>query len=675
MAVLAVLAMACAPALAQASEPIGSFTASVSSTQAGGHPDLSVSLALEEPGVTEVAKSATAGLPAGLTLIPSAVAQCTASSFALDECAIASQVGLVTIHADHEGDSDDLLGTAPVFALVPAEGGYGELGFIVPVTETHVTAPLSIRGASDYGLNTTIEGLEQSTPLVGLALTLWGFPASPEYDTDRFPRGSPGSPTGCPGLEGTGCLGERTASSLPIQPFTLNPTTCSSEHPAATLALETYADPEHPTHAQTGMPAATGCDQLSFNPLLTASPTTTEADSASGLELMIVNPLSLGRSVPTGSELRDATVTLPEEMELNSEALAGRAACTDAEAGLGSEEPGDCSDESLLGTASLELPSGSVSGFVYLGEPALDGSARLLLLVNGGGVDAKLVATLETDPVSEQLQLRLSDLPQLPVREYKIHLFGREGPFVTPPFCEAYEVKALFTPWDEALSPQIATQDFAIDSGPGGSPCPAPAEEIEVALSPAVVPADHNSVVTATATVTDANAIGVPGDEIVFSSTDPGQTIGPVEDDGDGTYTAKVVASAAPGVSTITATDESVEPALLAATQLTQLAPPQESQLPSPPPSSEPTPKVSLTRKPPHASRDARPKFRFRSDVPGSSFACRLDHHSFQPCDSPFTSPTLALGKHRFEVRASGPTGLVGSPASYEFTVLGSRFR
>src|SRR5262249_6076658 len=60
---------------ASASEPISSFATGVSSSQAGGHPDLSVSFALEEPAPTEVAKSAVVGLPAGLVTIPSSAVQ------------------------------------------------------------------------------------------------------------------------------------------------------------------------------------------------------------------------------------------------------------------------------------------------------------------------------------------------------------------------------------------------------------------------------------------------------------------------------------------------------------------------------------------------------------------------------------------------------------------------
>jgi hypothetical protein len=668
---LASLVAALTAAPAHASEPVSSFAASQSSTQAGGHPDLTVSFTLAEPGAPEVAESAVVGLPAGLTVLPSSVVQCAASTFALEECPVSSQVGLATVRASYGGDADQLMGTAPVYALEPESGRYGGLGFVVPTSGTPVTVPLSLRNASDYGLSATIEDLGKTAPLAGLSMTLWGVPADVGHDLERFPRGVFGNPAGCPGLENTSCLIGPVLSPSPRSGFTLAPTTCANRYPTATLAVRTYGDPDQLTQAQASLPATTGCDQLAFNSSLAASPTTDEASSPSGLTLAIEAPLSFSPSVPTGSELRNVIVALPPELELNEAALEGRAVCSDAEAAIGTESPGTCPGESLLGTVSLAFPSGPATGFVYLGEPATNGSLRLLLLASGGGLDAKLVATLGEDPKTEQLQLRLEELPQLPISGYEVDFFAsREGLFLTPVYCGEFEVEGRLTPWDEDLPGEIPLQDFTIDSGPGGLPCLGPAKDLQVSLSPASTPADGSSAVTATAAVRDANGLPVPWDELTFSSSDPGEKIGPVQADGDGTYSARIVSSTTPGVVTITATDESVEPHLSAAGQLTQLS---LSQGPAPRP--QVAPKVRLTKRPRHASRDRRPRFRFRADVSGATFRCRLDHHAFRPCRSPFVSPKLAPGRHRFQVRAAGPTGVLGAPVGYSFVVLRHRHR
>jgi hypothetical protein len=71
-------------------------------------------------------------------------------------------------------------------------------------------------------------------------------------------------------------------------------------------------------------------------------------------------------------------------------------------------------------------------------------------------------------------------------------------------------------------------------------------------VSPGSVKADGKSTATVTATVSDS---GSPesGDDISFSSSDGGQSIGAVTDNGDGTYTATITASKTAGNATITA--------------------------------------------------------------------------------------------------------------------------
>ena len=83
--------------------------------------------------------------------------------------------------------------------------------------------------------------------------------------------------------------------------------------------------------------------------------------------------------------------------------------------------------------------------------------------------------------------------------------------------------------------------------------------------SPATIAADGVAATTLTATVA---AAGQPlaGEHLSFSSTDPNQTIGPVTDKGDGTYTATLTASHTPRQATITAADASVTPAASATT-------------------------------------------------------------------------------------------------------------
>jgi Ca2+-binding RTX toxin-like protein len=86
-------------------------------------------------------------------------------------------------------------------------------------------------------------------------------------------------------------------------------------------------------------------------------------------------------------------------------------------------------------------------------------------------------------------------------------------------------------------------------------------------------------------------------------------------------------------------------------------------------------PDTTITAGPNGTTDDAKPSFSFRSNEPGSTFACRFDVEAFRACagpgatDAPKTA--LADGSHSFEVRATDPAGnMDGSPAKRTFTVF-----
>lgn len=85
-------------------------------------------------------------------------------------------------------------------------------------------------------------------------------------------------------------------------------------------------------------------------------------------------------------------------------------------------------------------------------------------------------------------------------------------------------------------------------------------------------------------------------------------------------------------------------------------------------------PQTTLLRKPPKRTRDRTPTFRFSTAELGARFECKLDRRRFRSCASPFTARRLALGAHRFAVRAVGHDGLADpTPATYRFKVIRPR--
>lgn len=459
---------------AQASEPIESFTTTTSTTQAGGHPDLGTSFALQSPGSPEAAQNVSFNLPQGVFGNPGAVTQCAAADFALDQCPSNAQVGLATIHASYEGDPNHLMGTAPIFSLAPQAEETARFAFIVPILGIPVAIPVAVRTAGDYGLRFTVSGITQLTPLAGADFTFWGFPALTAHDTQRFAKGSPGNPAGCPGRADAGCIVTPTTSSLPTDPLTDNPSTCTGEDLITSLKVQTYQDPAHPSEAKSSYPASTGCDKQTFNPVLHAGVTTNETDSPSGLDIGLKTALFEGLAA-SPSELKSATVILPPGLTINPDAADGQSACADAQANFGSEAPASCPDNSKIGTFSIGTPAlaGPLTGSIYFGQPKPGDQYRLFMAADGFGIHAKLIGSVRPDPQTGQLTAIFEGLPQVPFEEFNIHLFASDrGLMATPTRCSTYAISASFIPWNAALAGQISSANFGITSGPNGSPCP-----------------------------------------------------------------------------------------------------------------------------------------------------------------------------------------------------------
>jgi len=119
----------------------------------------------------------------------------------------------------------------------------------------------------------------------------------------------------------------------------------------------------------------------------------------------------------------------------------------------------------------------------------------------------------------------------------------------------------------------ITATDGSLDPAPSASiVVTQAAPTVALSLQPASIPADGKATTTATATITGPSG-PVAGDNVVFVSSDPDQTIGAVTDNGDGTYTATITASHAPGFVIVTAMDDSVSPTVSASADLVQTPP------------------------------------------------------------------------------------------------------
>jgi hypothetical protein len=467
-------ALALSTARASASEPITSFSTLTSTAQAGGHPNLETSFSLASPGAPETAQNVAFNAPAGVFGNVNAITRCTSSDFSLEKCPPSSQAGLITIRANYAGQSANLLGTAPIFDLAPGPNQPALFAFIVPTLDIPIEIPLTLRTSSDYGLRFTIANLSQLTPLAGAALTFWAFPAATAHDSQRFAKGSPGNPAGCPGIQDTSCIGSPVSAEIPVHPLTDNPTTCTGQPLTSALEVQTYQDPGAVSKKTSSYPETTGCEREVFKPVLYVNPTTAETDAPSGLDVTLSAPQFEGFAA-SPSEMRSAKVTLPPGFTINPDAADGQSACSDAQIDFGSEAPDGCPDNAKIGTFAILSATldGPLQGAIYIGEPKPGDQYRLFLTASGFGIHAKLEGALRPNPATGQLTVYFENLPQAPFEAFQLHLFsGERSLMATPTSCTIYTVTADFFPWDAALPDQRSSQIFGLNSGPHGSACP-----------------------------------------------------------------------------------------------------------------------------------------------------------------------------------------------------------
>jgi len=434
---------------------IESFSVTESTTQAGGHPNVYYNIAFENHEDTNGGlcncndpKNINLSLPTGLIGNPHATPVCSSAEFDEQICPGDSQIGVAAPAVDFGGFKLHFSGI-PIYNVEPKPGQAGLIAWIVPFFSTPIYTVLTARTGSDYGLDADTEGVEQAFALANIQLELWGVPADPSHNSER------GGP-----------------SNSPPNPYLQNPTTCGAGL-ETTVSVLAYTNEEAIAHYP--MPATTGCDQLSFNPSNFVQPTTTETDSASGVALELAVPQDVSPIVPSASEIRATTVTLPPGFVLSPNASDGKTFCSDSQAAFGTLNEAHCPEHSKIGTVEIESPTlpGVLPGSIYIGESKPGNRYRFILTANGFNVHVKLAGSSFPSLETGQQVITFENLPQFPFSAFKLHFFGSErGILETPTQCGTYPVQSTFTPWDAALPEQTSTQFFVLDSGPNGTPCP-----------------------------------------------------------------------------------------------------------------------------------------------------------------------------------------------------------
>lgn len=473
------LALALIPVTAGATTTVDSLTTSVSTTQAGQHPNLSVSFSLGASGDPETVKELDLGLPPGLFLAPFGRLLCAPEDFDSSECPPQSQVGLITIYADYEGDPSHLMGTEPVYLLEPTAEETARLGLAFPVVGAPVEIPVRLRTDSDYGLDLSLQGFPQSAPVTSAELSLWGVPEDLSHDTHRPLPGE------CAGVAAASCtLPPRPPGSSPA-PFLTNPTHCGVALPLI-LALNTYEQPDVTVTSAGNMGAITGCSNLPFGPELQVALTSEETNSPSGIGLDLRLPGAAGVKVLEPAEVRWLGLEFPPGFRVDPAAAAALGVCTEAEFGFDTDEPATCPATSRVGTVSLELAGfdAPLEGEAFFGT-ALSNAYQILLDASGSGARVKLEALLEPEFEGLPPILEVAELPQIPVRDLDLSIEDSAGLLVTPSSCGTYLAEGAIESWGSGPL-AISSFPLTLNSGPNGGSCSGP--ETGRAPTPGPVP-------------------------------------------------------------------------------------------------------------------------------------------------------------------------------------------
>src|SRR5262245_47003229 len=274
---LALVALCIWTAKAESYVALRDFQIIPSSTQAGGHPDVRLEMEWDASTIKEGKFGATPdnpcacddpkrvlqNFPTGFIGNPHATPRCELVEFSFGRCPPASQIGTAEPFGSPEGESLYV----PFYNLTPHPDEPSLTAFWAPLVAAPVFVTLGSRTESDYGL--FAEGSAIYHPLVfpGLNINLWGVPSDPIHDSARFKvplKGfaACGSIFGCDEVTGA-------SANIPLVPYLQAPTTCGVPL-SGTAELEYYTG--ELLKASDDWPATTGCEQLTFNPSLTAQP-------------------------------------------------------------------------------------------------------------------------------------------------------------------------------------------------------------------------------------------------------------------------------------------------------------------------------------------------------------------------------------------------------------------
>jgi hypothetical protein len=430
-------------------------------TAAGSHPVLALTNFEMNTELFPAVEYVRVDLPPGLSVNPQAAPKCEAAGNTLNSsCAADTRVGRATVHVN-TGLLGIQLGEGYVYNMVPPEGAPAEFAFEVTIAglitvRTNLVAGIrwypSGGQPGDFGEYFTISHIsnELGSKLISSELIFWGAPA------------------------------EHNGGGAGNAAFLTNPTLCAGPQTTHMYA-RTYETAANESTSFTTPVGAGECEKVPFAPAISAAESTTRRDSPDALTLTLSVPQNEEPTQLASSQLKEATIALPEGLSLNPAAASGLEACSEAQFGAGTNSPIGCPAKSEVGSVEVISPvlGEALKGRLYIGQPNSSNpesgeELRLLLAAESKryGVGLRLIGHVRASASSGALSATFANLPQLPFAELKLAFkAGERALFANPLDCASARIASSLAPYsgNQAATPSAP---FSADNNGAGEGCP-----------------------------------------------------------------------------------------------------------------------------------------------------------------------------------------------------------
>jgi hypothetical protein len=446
--------------------------------RAGSHPDLatfsfdfnSVPFGIGSNGEEQKAavgsvRHVTVDLPPGFVGNPSAVGECTAAQLSTGNCPASSLVGRADLTVFPPTTTTRYHFSTPVYSMAHPKGVVADLAFPVLARPVHVKVTLD--PANGYAIRSTAADVIETLRPFSTKVTIWGLPADSSHDSDLEVEGS---------LEGRGPAGHV------VEPFLTLPSRCDVDNRMTFSRYDSWQ--------QSGvfgpdvfydMPGRiTDCDKPRFEPDVSLEPTGKQATTPTGLDVNVHIPQNDNPNGVSTPPIKSTTVTLPKGMVISPAFADGLAGCSEAQIGLGTNDPVACPGNSRIGEVELSTPllPKPIEGSLYLakqGENPFGSLLAMYLAVHDTeerGILVKIPAKIDLDPVSGQITTTLDDLPQFPFEELTLKFrSGPRAPLTNPPTCGTHTIAVQMASYAQPNNPVDVSNTYQVNEGPGGGTC------------------------------------------------------------------------------------------------------------------------------------------------------------------------------------------------------------